>query len=131
MDRGPHVRTSKTYIALCCPSAFDWLKTEFDSSSFSVYLNVTNVETFGVEHDKFCIKWTPHRAATSYRIKLNPVDRKSFALPAVAAPPSGCRAAVSLNLSWQILIEDDVEMNLHLSATPPLIPTHMEVMYRI
>lgn len=44
---------------------------------FAVYLNVTNIETYNVGHDKFCIKWTPHRAATSYRIKLNPADRKS------------------------------------------------------
>ncbi|KAG9347396.1 hypothetical protein JZ751_004963 [Albula glossodonta] len=43
----------------------------------TLYLNVTNVETFNVGHDKFCIKWTPHRAATSYRIKLNPLDPAS------------------------------------------------------
>lgn len=42
-----------------------------------MYLNVTNIETYNVDHDKFCIKWSPHRVATSYRIKLNPVDRKS------------------------------------------------------
>lgn len=42
-----------------------------------MYLNVTNIETYKVDHDKFCIKWTPHRSATSYRIKLNPVNRKS------------------------------------------------------
>uniref|UniRef100_A0A8C9ZS57 Collagen alpha-1(XII) chain n=1 Tax=Sander lucioperca TaxID=283035 RepID=A0A8C9ZS57_SANLU len=41
----------------------------------TLYLNVTNIETFNVDHDKFCIKWTAHRAATSYRIKLNPADR--------------------------------------------------------
>ncbi|XP_038582157.1 collagen alpha-1(XII) chain isoform X5 [Micropterus salmoides] len=43
----------------------------------TLYLNVTNIETFNVDHDKFCIKWTPHRAATSYRIKLNPADPSS------------------------------------------------------
>ncbi|CAG01461.1 unnamed protein product, partial [Tetraodon nigroviridis] len=43
----------------------------------AVYLNVTNIETYNVDHDKFCIKWTPHRSATSYRIKLNPVDPSS------------------------------------------------------
>lgn len=48
------------------------------SLSSAVYLNVTNIETFDIDHDKFCIKWTPHRAATSYRIKLNPMDRKSL-----------------------------------------------------
>uniref|UniRef100_A0A672FSD7 Collagen alpha-1(XII) chain n=1 Tax=Salarias fasciatus TaxID=181472 RepID=A0A672FSD7_SALFA len=41
----------------------------------TLYLNVTGIETYNVGHDQFCIKWTPHRAATSYRIKLNPVDR--------------------------------------------------------
>ncbi|XP_076129262.1 collagen alpha-1(XII) chain isoform X2 [Alosa pseudoharengus] len=40
----------------------------------TLYLNVTNLETYNVGYDKFCIKWTPHRAATSYRIKLNPLD---------------------------------------------------------
>lgn len=106
------------------------LRTGFDSSPSSpsslVYLNVTNVETFGVEHDKFCIKWTPHRAATSYRIKLNPVDRESSAPPAAAALPSGCQAAVSLSLSWQTLIGDDVDMTHHLSAARLFIPAHME-----
>uniref|UniRef100_A0A8C9ZP75 Collagen type XII alpha 1 chain n=1 Tax=Sander lucioperca TaxID=283035 RepID=A0A8C9ZP75_SANLU len=43
----------------------------------TLYLNVTNIETFNVDHDKFCIKWTAHRAATSYRIKLNPADPSS------------------------------------------------------
>ncbi|KAG7460637.1 hypothetical protein MATL_G00200820 [Megalops atlanticus] len=43
----------------------------------TLYLNVTNVETFNVGFDKFCVRWSPHRAATSYRIKLNPVDPSS------------------------------------------------------
>ncbi|XP_047429514.1 collagen alpha-1(XII) chain-like [Mugil cephalus] len=43
----------------------------------TLYLNVTNIETYNVDHDRFCIKWSPHRAATSYRIKLNPVDPSS------------------------------------------------------
>lgn len=42
-----------------------------------VYLNVTDIETYDIGHDKFCIKWSPHRAATSYRIKLHPQDRES------------------------------------------------------
>ncbi|XP_065112633.1 collagen alpha-1(XII) chain isoform X1 [Paramisgurnus dabryanus] len=40
----------------------------------TLYLNVTNIESYDVGYDKFCIKWTPHRAATSYRIKLNPLE---------------------------------------------------------
>uniref|UniRef100_A0A8C7KB10 Collagen type XII alpha 1 chain n=1 Tax=Oncorhynchus kisutch TaxID=8019 RepID=A0A8C7KB10_ONCKI len=45
--------------------------------SAPVYLNVTNLETYNVGFDKFCVKWSPHRAATSYRIKLNPLDPSS------------------------------------------------------
>ncbi|XP_034018402.1 collagen alpha-1(XII) chain isoform X2 [Thalassophryne amazonica] len=37
-------------------------------------LNVSNIETYNVGSNTFCINWTPHRAATSYRIKLNPAD---------------------------------------------------------
>ncbi|XP_051951417.1 collagen alpha-1(XII) chain-like isoform X2 [Xyrauchen texanus] len=40
----------------------------------TLYLNVTNLESFDVGYDRFCIKWSPHRAATSYRIKLYPLD---------------------------------------------------------
>ncbi|XP_058235769.1 collagen alpha-1(XII) chain isoform X2 [Hemibagrus wyckioides] len=40
----------------------------------TLYLNVTNLETYNVGYDRFCVKWTPHRGATSYRIKLNPLD---------------------------------------------------------
>uniref|UniRef100_A0A673I296 Collagen alpha-1(XII) chain n=1 Tax=Sinocyclocheilus rhinocerous TaxID=307959 RepID=A0A673I296_9TELE len=43
----------------------------------TLYLNVTNLETYNIGYDRFCIKWAPHRAATSYRIKLNPLDRES------------------------------------------------------
>uniref|UniRef100_A0A671LJ60 Collagen alpha-1(XII) chain n=1 Tax=Sinocyclocheilus anshuiensis TaxID=1608454 RepID=A0A671LJ60_9TELE len=40
----------------------------------TLYLNVTNLVTYDVGYNRFCIRWTPHRAATSYRIKLNPLD---------------------------------------------------------
>ncbi|KAF5892201.1 collagen alpha-1(XII) chain-like isoform X3, partial [Clarias magur] len=40
----------------------------------TLYLNVTNLETYNVGYDQFCVRWTPHRGATSYRIKLNPLD---------------------------------------------------------
>uniref|UniRef100_A0A3B4YI22 Collagen type XII alpha 1 chain n=1 Tax=Seriola lalandi dorsalis TaxID=1841481 RepID=A0A3B4YI22_SERLL len=52
------------------------MSTPLDGQGTTLYLNVTNIETYNVGHDKFCIKWTPHRAATSYRIKLNPQDRQ-------------------------------------------------------
>ncbi|KAL0967290.1 hypothetical protein UPYG_G00250360 [Umbra pygmaea] len=43
----------------------------------TLYLNVTNIETYNIGFDKFCIRWNPHRAATSYRIKLNPLNSSS------------------------------------------------------
>ncbi|MED6249315.1 hypothetical protein ATANTOWER_012338 [Ataeniobius toweri] len=52
----------------------------------TLYLNVTNIETYDVGHDSFCIKWSPHRAATSYRIKLNPVDPSSKGQQEVTIP---------------------------------------------
>lgn len=39
-----------------------------------VYLNVTDLTTYNVGYDSFCVRWTPHRAATSYRLKINPFD---------------------------------------------------------
>ncbi|GAA6231691.1 collagen alpha-1(XII) chain-like isoform X1 [Lates japonicus] len=53
------------------------MSAPLDGQGTTLYLNVTNIETYNVNHDKFCIKWTAHRAATSYRIKLNPVDPSS------------------------------------------------------
>ncbi|XP_042598849.1 collagen alpha-1(XII) chain isoform X2 [Cyprinus carpio] len=40
----------------------------------TLYLNVTDLTTYNVGYDSFCIRWTPHRAATSYRLKLNPFN---------------------------------------------------------
>ncbi|XP_075883605.1 collagen alpha-1(XII) chain isoform X2 [Nelusetta ayraudi] len=40
----------------------------------TLYLNVTDLTTYNVAHDSFCVRWTPHRAATSYRLKINPFD---------------------------------------------------------
>ncbi|KAM8953803.1 collagen alpha-1(XII) chain [Pelodytes ibericus] len=40
----------------------------------TLYLNVTDLTSYQVGWDSFCIRWTPHRSATSYRVKLNPVD---------------------------------------------------------
>lgn len=44
--------------------------------AIAVYLNVTDLNTYNVGYDSFCMRWTPHRAATSYRLKLNPFNRK-------------------------------------------------------
>uniref|UniRef100_A0A8D3DLB6 Collagen alpha-1(XII) chain n=1 Tax=Scophthalmus maximus TaxID=52904 RepID=A0A8D3DLB6_SCOMX len=41
----------------------------------TLYLNVTDLTTYNVGYDSFCIRWAPHRAATSYRLKVNPFDR--------------------------------------------------------
>ncbi|XP_056152395.1 collagen alpha-1(XII) chain-like isoform X2 [Lampris incognitus] len=40
----------------------------------TLYLNVTDVNTYNVGYDAFCVRWAPHRAATSYRLKINPFD---------------------------------------------------------
>ncbi|XP_035530598.1 collagen alpha-1(XII) chain isoform X3 [Morone saxatilis] len=40
----------------------------------TLYLNVTDLTTYNIGYDSFCIRWAPHRAATSYRLKVNPFD---------------------------------------------------------
>ncbi|KAF4084089.1 hypothetical protein AMELA_G00124740 [Ameiurus melas] len=40
----------------------------------TLYMNVTDLTTYNVGYDSFCLRWSPHRAATSYRIKLKPFD---------------------------------------------------------
>uniref|UniRef100_A0A8C5SF87 Collagen type XII alpha 1 chain n=1 Tax=Laticauda laticaudata TaxID=8630 RepID=A0A8C5SF87_LATLA len=40
----------------------------------TLYLNVTDLTSYNVGWDTFCIKWSAHRSATSYRLKLNPAD---------------------------------------------------------
>lgn len=45
-------------------------------SLFTVYLNVTDLTSYKVGWDTLCIRWSPHRSATSYRLKLNPTDGK-------------------------------------------------------
>ncbi|XP_056421865.1 collagen alpha-1(XII) chain isoform X3 [Hyla sarda] len=40
----------------------------------TLYLNVTDLSSYQVSWDSFCVRWSPHRAATSYRVKLTPVD---------------------------------------------------------
>ncbi|KAJ8392978.1 hypothetical protein AAFF_G00068820 [Aldrovandia affinis] len=43
----------------------------------TLYLSVSDLATYNVGYDAFCIKWAPHRSATSYRLKLNPFDPTS------------------------------------------------------
>ncbi|KAK7904802.1 hypothetical protein WMY93_017409 [Mugilogobius chulae] len=40
----------------------------------TLYLNVTDLTTYNVGYDSFCLRWAPHRAATSYRLKVYPFD---------------------------------------------------------
>ncbi|XP_077586812.1 collagen alpha-1(XII) chain isoform X3 [Stigmatopora nigra] len=40
----------------------------------TLFLNVTDLTTYNVGYDTFCIRWAQHRAATSYRLKVQPVD---------------------------------------------------------
>ncbi|XP_029348935.1 collagen alpha-1(XII) chain isoform X3 [Echeneis naucrates] len=40
----------------------------------TLYLNVTDLTTYNVGYDSFCLRWAPHRAATSYRLKVAPFD---------------------------------------------------------
>uniref|UniRef100_A0A8C5A5D2 Collagen type XII alpha 1 chain n=1 Tax=Gadus morhua TaxID=8049 RepID=A0A8C5A5D2_GADMO len=40
----------------------------------TLYLNVTDLTTYNVGYDSFCIRWAPHRAATSYRLEVKPFD---------------------------------------------------------
>ncbi|XP_060735731.1 collagen alpha-1(XII) chain isoform X2 [Tachysurus vachellii] len=40
----------------------------------TLYMNVTDLTTYNVGYDSFCLRWSPHRAATSYRLKINPFD---------------------------------------------------------
>ncbi|XP_041661141.1 collagen alpha-1(XII) chain isoform X2 [Cheilinus undulatus] len=64
----------------------------------TLFLNVTNIETYNVGHDTFCIKWDPHRAATSYRIKLNPADPSSKGAHEITIPaglPQHCFEGLS------------------------------------
>ncbi|KAG7264080.1 hypothetical protein CRUP_009530 [Coryphaenoides rupestris] len=37
-------------------------------------LTAMDLETEFIGHDKYCIKWSPHRAATYYRVMVAPVD---------------------------------------------------------
>ncbi|KAK5852560.1 hypothetical protein PBY51_006413 [Eleginops maclovinus] len=66
-----------TYDLKVVAQYFGGMSDPLPGQGTTLYLNVTNIETYNVDHDKFCIKWAPHRAATSYRIKLNPADPSS------------------------------------------------------
>ncbi|KAJ7988915.1 hypothetical protein DPEC_G00314140 [Dallia pectoralis] len=50
------------------------LSGPLDGQGTTLFLNVDDLTTYNVGYDSFCIRWSPHRAATSYRLKLNPID---------------------------------------------------------
>uniref|UniRef100_A0A672IQ08 Collagen alpha-1(XII) chain n=1 Tax=Salarias fasciatus TaxID=181472 RepID=A0A672IQ08_SALFA len=49
-----------------------------DGQGTTLYLNVTDLTTYNVGYESFCIRWAPHRAATSYRLKANPFDTQEI-----------------------------------------------------
>uniref|UniRef100_A0A4W6E4V4 Collagen alpha-1(XII) chain n=1 Tax=Lates calcarifer TaxID=8187 RepID=A0A4W6E4V4_LATCA len=56
----------------------------------TLYLNVTDLTTYNVGYDSFCLRWAPHRAATSYRLKVNPFDCKSQEITVRGSESSYC-----------------------------------------
>ncbi|XP_062981009.1 collagen alpha-1(XII) chain isoform X2 [Elgaria multicarinata webbii] len=40
----------------------------------TLYLNVTDLTSYNVGWDTFCVRWAAHRSASSYRLKLFPAD---------------------------------------------------------
>uniref|UniRef100_A0A665VW12 Collagen, type XII, alpha 1a n=1 Tax=Echeneis naucrates TaxID=173247 RepID=A0A665VW12_ECHNA len=46
----------------------------------TLYLNVTDLTTYNVGYDSFCLRWAPHRAATSYRLKVAPFDTQEITI---------------------------------------------------
>uniref|UniRef100_A0A8C3II56 Collagen alpha-1(XII) chain n=1 Tax=Chrysemys picta bellii TaxID=8478 RepID=A0A8C3II56_CHRPI len=50
------------------------LSTPLTDQGTTLYLNVTDLTSYKVGWDTFCIRWSPHRSASSYRLKLNPAD---------------------------------------------------------
>uniref|UniRef100_UPI00398F45FB collagen alpha-1(XII) chain-like n=1 Tax=Pristiophorus japonicus TaxID=55135 RepID=UPI00398F45FB len=73
----------------------------------TLYLNVTGINTYQVGWDSFCIQWNPHRAATSYRIKLQPVDVYSGGSQEVTisgAESSYCFTGLSPNSLYDAIV---------------------------
>ncbi|KAM9355371.1 collagen alpha-1(XII) chain [Pholidichthys leucotaenia] len=69
-----NLRPGTTYDVKVLAQYTNGMSDPLTGQGTTLYLNVSNLESYNVGHDTFCIKWTAHRAATSYRIKLNPVD---------------------------------------------------------
>ena len=67
-----------------------------------MYLNVTGLETEFIGHDKYCIKWTAHRAATNYRVMVAPVDCESPP-PCADGRPRGRSRSTSMLCSRRLI----------------------------
>lgn len=74
-----------------------------------VYLNVTDLKTYQVGWDTFCVKWSPHRAATSYRLKLSPADgtctRKQTEPGVETSHPAAPQGLFVDKPSWNMVLE--------------------------
>lgn len=74
-----------------------------------VYLNVTDLKTYQVGWDTFCVKWSPHRAATSYRLKLSPADgtctRKQTEPGVETSHPAAPQGLFVDKPSWNMALE--------------------------
>ncbi|CAL8314930.1 unnamed protein product [Merluccius merluccius] len=74
----PHnLQTGTTYDVSVMAQYSGGVSRPLEGQGTTLHLNVTDLETEFIGHDKYCIKWTPHRAATYYRVMLTPVDRES------------------------------------------------------
>ncbi|CAL8312223.1 unnamed protein product, partial [Boreogadus saida] len=71
----PHnLQTGTTYDVKVFAQYGGGVSRALEGQGTTLYLNVTGLETEFIGHDKYCIKWTAHRAATNYRVMVAPVD---------------------------------------------------------
>ncbi|CAN9502287.1 unnamed protein product [Ophioblennius macclurei] len=70
----PNLKTGTTYDVKVLAQYSTGVSAPLDGQGTTLYLNVTDLTTYNVGYESFCIRWAPHRAATSYRLKANPFD---------------------------------------------------------
>ncbi|XP_031703091.1 collagen alpha-1(XII) chain isoform X1 [Anarrhichthys ocellatus] len=69
-----HLKPGTTYDLKVLAQYETGLSGPLIGQGTTLYLNVTDLTTYNVGYESFCIRWTAHRAATSYRLKVNPID---------------------------------------------------------
>uniref|UniRef100_A0A4W3HLK4 Collagen alpha-1(XII) chain n=1 Tax=Callorhinchus milii TaxID=7868 RepID=A0A4W3HLK4_CALMI len=69
----------------------------------TLYLNVTGLTTYQVDWDSFCIRWNPHRQASSYRIKLQPHSGRQE-VTVNGADSSYCFYGLSPNAKYDAMV---------------------------